>query len=90
VVNIGLALQRWTCNRLIATNHRVLFTRVERLSIPFFLEPTFNTELRPFDGLSVEQHNDCESYQTYGQFLLAAMTRFKEYQRDSTTDIANT
>jgi len=91
VINTGLALQRWTNERLIATNHRVLFTRVERLSIPFFVEPHFDAVLAPIEQL----HNDKSlrdppfEPQTYSTFLANAIKRFKEYQRTDQDDKTN-
>ena len=37
IVNTGLALQYLTNNKFEATNHRVLFNKAGRISIPFFL-----------------------------------------------------
>ena len=41
VVNTGLALQQMTGGALVATQHRVLYARRRRISIPFFFIKCF-------------------------------------------------
>ena len=49
VVNIGDMLERWTHGLFIATRHRVRNTNYQsdRLSMPFFYDPSFSTKLKP-------------------------------------------
>ena len=51
VVNIGDMLERWTHGLFVATRHRVRNTNYDsdRLSMPFFYDPSFNTKLRPIE-----------------------------------------
>jgi len=46
-VNFGKVLERWSAGRIKATEHRVVGTGRERLSIPFFYEARADAEIRP-------------------------------------------
>lgn len=48
VVNIGDMMARWTNRRWVSTPHRVTspFDGRDRYSIPFFVDPSFDTEVR--------------------------------------------
>ena len=45
VVNTGLALEYLSKGRFKATNHRVLWNKSRRMSIPFFFEPSFDFKM---------------------------------------------
>jgi len=79
VVNTGLALQRMTDRALVATRHRVRFTRRPRLSIPFFFEPVPGFAMTP-RSLDLPFPAPGEP-QTYEQYLTDSLARFAEYQR---------
>jgi isopenicillin N synthase-like dioxygenase len=50
VVNIGDMMQHWTNGLWKSTLHRVIHTSdTFRVSVPFFYEPAFTTEVRPFE-----------------------------------------
>ena len=52
VVNTGLALEYLTNGKYKATNHRVLWNKSKRLSIPFFFEPSFDFKMnKTFFGI---------------------------------------
>jgi len=47
VVNFGKLLERWTGERIRATEHRVLSSGQERFSLPFFYEPRVDARIAP-------------------------------------------
>ena len=79
VVNIGLALQRMTGRALVATQHRVLYQKRPRLSIPFFFEPVpdFIMDARSLSLPFARARNP----QEYESFLRQSLAKFAEYDR---------
>ncbi|MEA3196189.1 MAG: hypothetical protein QOF32_241 [Gammaproteobacteria bacterium] len=73
-VNFGKVLERWCGGRIKATEHRVIGTGRERMSIPFFYEARADAEIRPLpmDGASFEPFY-------YGDYLWATTTQFVEF-----------
>ena len=68
VVNIGGLLSELTGRRLKATRHRVQDIGRDRFSIPFFLEPRFDSKFEfPLDSKTI----------TYGPWILKAVQRHK-------------
>ncbi|QQA41191.1 isopenicillin N synthase family dioxygenase [Pelagovum pacificum] len=47
VINFGEMLEMWTAGRIRATEHRVIGTAQERLSIPLFFNPRFDVNVAP-------------------------------------------
>ncbi|MEM9468884.1 MAG: 2-oxoglutarate and iron-dependent oxygenase domain-containing protein, partial [Pseudomonadota bacterium] len=47
IINFGEMLEMWTDGKIIATNHRVIGTDQERLSIPLFFNPNYDTNVAP-------------------------------------------
>ncbi len=47
VINFGEMLEMWTGGRVVATPHRVKGTAEERISIPLFFNPNFDTNVAP-------------------------------------------
>ncbi|MEA3076690.1 MAG: hypothetical protein QOF60_1598 [Actinomycetota bacterium] len=63
VCNIGDMLQRMTGGRYLSTPHRVLNTSgKERLSFPFFFDPSWDAEIEGYSG-------------TYGEYLVAKVSK---------------
>tara|TARA_Y100000590_G_C15716757_1_gene1012154 strand:- start:1660 stop:2631 length:972 start_codon:yes stop_codon:yes gene_type:complete len=79
IVNTGLALQYLSKGRFKATNHRVLWNKSKRMSIPFFFEPSYDFKM--------SQSFLNRSYKTktknliYEKFLNQSLKKFIEYQR---------
>ena len=48
IVNTGLALEYLSKGKFKATNHRVLWNKSTRLSIPFFFEPSFDFKMNKY------------------------------------------
>ena len=78
VVNTGRALEYLTKGKFKATNHRVLWNRSKRMSIPFFFEPSFDFKMHPSYLLSKKTMN---KGQIYEKFLNSSLKKFVEYQR---------
>ena len=79
VVNTGLALEYLTNGKYKATNHRVLWNKSERLSIPFFFEPSFDFKMnKTFFGN--KSYNKSIGI-NYDKFLKNSLKKFIEYNR---------
>ena len=78
VVNTGRALEYLTKGKFKATNHRVIWNRSKRMSIPFFFEPSFDFKMHPSYLLSKKTVN---KGQIYEKFLNSSLKKFVEYQR---------
>ena len=79
VINTGLALEYLTNGRMKATNHRVLFNQEERISIPFFFEPSYDFVLDP-KYLDIRE-NLIYNINNYEDFLTNSLKKFVEYDR---------
>ena len=79
VINTGLALEYLTNGRMKATNHRVLFNQEERISIPFFFEPSYDFVLDP-KYLDINE-NLIYNINNYEDFLTNSLKKFVEYDR---------
>ena len=78
IVNTGRALEFLTKGRFKATNHRVLWNKKKRLSIPFFFEPSYDFKMNTsFLNKSVINNNGL----VYEKFLSQSLKKFIEYQR---------
>jgi isopenicillin N synthase-like dioxygenase len=75
-VNFGKVLERWSGGRIKATEHRVVGTGRERLSIPFFYEARADAEIRP---LPVDAASSFKPF-LYGDYLWATTTQFVEFK----------
>ena len=79
VVNTGLALQYLTNDKIKATNHRVVFNREKRISIPFFFEPNYDFVLNP--ALLKIKKKPLYKISNYEIFLAQSLKKFAEYKR---------
>ena len=79
VVNTGLALQYLSKGKFKATNHRVLWNKTKRMSIPFFFEPSYDFKMGQsfLNGSSKSKNNGI----IYEKFLNNSLKKFIEYQR---------
>ena len=72
------ALEFLSAGKFKATNHRVLWNKSKRLSIPFFFEPSYDFKMnRSFLNLKKSSSKS----QIYEKFLNQSLKRFIEYQR---------
>jgi len=79
IVNTGLALQFLSKNKFIATNHRVLWNKAKRMSIPFFFEPSYDFKMnQSFLNGNLKVKNKVVIYE---KFLNNSLKKFVEYQR---------
>ena len=77
VINTGRALEFLTEGKFKATNHRVLWNKKERMSIPFFFEPSYDYKMSK-DLLKKGISNDGIMYE---KFLNSSLKKFIEYKR---------
>jgi len=79
IVNTGLALDYLSKGKFKATNHRVLWNKSKRMSIPFFFEPSYDFRMSHsfLNGTSKNKGNGMY-FQT---FLRNSLKKFIEYQR---------
>ena len=79
IVNTGLALQFLSRNKFKATNHRVLWNKTKRMSIPFFFEPSYDFKMN--QSFLNERFKFKNKSFIYEKFLNKSLKKFVEYQR---------
>ena len=79
VVNTGLALEYLSKGKFKATNHRVLWNKTMRMSIPFFLEPSHDFKMNR--SLFSSKNYSKNTGINYNSFLKNSLKKFIEYQR---------
>ncbi len=79
VVNTGLALEYLSKGKFKATNHRVLWNKTKRMSIPFFFEPSYDFKMDKSFLASprITKNNGL----IYEKFLSSSLKKFIEYNR---------
>ena len=79
IVNTGLALQFLSKGKFKATNHRVLWNKARRISIPFFFEPSYDFKMSKsfLNGALKSKDNSI----FFEKFLNNSLKKFVEYQR---------
>ena len=78
VVNTGRALEFLSRGKFKATNHRVLWNKTKRMSIPFFFEPSYDFKMNKFFLNETTVKNNGLIYE---KFLNQSLKKFVEYQR---------
>ena len=78
IVNTGLALEYLSKGKFKATNHRVLWNKSKRMSIPFFFEPSYDFRMHP-SFLNGSKSNKKGIF--FQDFLRNSLKKFVEYQR---------
>ena len=79
IVNTGLALEFLSKGKFKATNHRVLWNKNKRLSIPFFFEPSYDFKMNHSFLNSKSKSNNNGIF--FENFLNKSLKKFIEYQR---------
>ena len=78
IVNTGKALEFLSKGKFKATNHRVLWNKKKRMSIPFFFEPSYDFIMsKSFLNQATAKNNVL----IYEKFLNQSLKKFVEYQR---------
>jgi len=78
VVNTGRALEFLSKGKFKATNHRVIWNKTKRMSIPFFFEPSYDFRMnKSFLNKNTTKNNGL----IYEKFLNQSLKKFVEYQR---------
>jgi isopenicillin N synthase-like dioxygenase len=75
-VNFGKVLERWCGGRIKATEHRVIGSGRERMSIPFFYEARADAAIGP---LPMDNNLSFDPF-FYGDYLWATTTQFVEFK----------
>jgi len=78
IVNTGLALEYLSKGKFKATNHRVLWNKSKRISVPFFFEPSYDFKMHP--SFLNNLNSDKKSI-FFQHFLKNSLKKFIEYQR---------
>ena len=78
IVNTGLALEFLSKGKFKATNHRVLWNKTNRMSIPFFFEPSYDFKMNKSFLCGSKIKNTGLIYE---KFLNRSLKKFVEYQR---------
>ena len=78
VVNTGRALEFLSKGKFKATSHRVLWNKTERMSIPFFFEPSYDFKMNK--SFLYKSKID-KSGIVYEKFLNKSLKKFIEYKR---------
>ncbi len=78
VVNTGRALEFLSKGKFKATNHRVLWNKADRMSIPFFFEPSYDFKM---NTSFLHKSKIDNSGMIYEKFLKQSLEKFVEYQR---------
>ena len=78
VVNTGRALEFLSKGKFKATNHRVLWNKADRMSIPFFFEPSYDFKM---NSSFLHKSKIDNSGMIYEKFLNQSLKKFVEYQR---------
>jgi len=78
IVNTGLALEYLSKGKFKATNHRVLWNKTKRMSVPFFFEPSYDFKMNPsfLNGSKTSKKGIF-----FQNFLKNSLKKFIEYQR---------
>ena len=79
VVNTGLALEYLSKGKFKATNHRVLWNKTKRMSVPFFFEPSYDFKMNQ-SFLNRSRKTKLKSV-IYEKFLNKSLKKFVEYKR---------
>ena len=79
IINTGLALEYLSEGKFKATNHRVLWNKTKRMSVPFFFEPSYDFRMSP-SFLSSHPNNKHKGI-IFEKFLKKSLKKFIEYQR---------
>ena len=78
IVNTGLTLEYLSKGKFKATNHRVLWNKTKRMSVPFFFEPSYDFMM---NTSYLNGSNTNKKGIFFQDFLKSSLKKFIEYQR---------
>jgi isopenicillin N synthase-like dioxygenase len=80
VINIGDMMARWSNDRYTSTPHRVVNpSGCERYSMPFFVEPNFDTQIAALAGCYTQENPAKYQKVAAGDYLLSRFAETYEY-----------
>ncbi len=80
VINIGDMMARWSNDRYTSTPHRVINPKgEERYSMPFFVEPNFDTKITALPGCHSAENPAKYAATTAGEYLLSRFSATYQY-----------
>lgn len=83
VINIGDLMARWTNDRYKSTLHRVINpSGAERYSMPFFVEPNFETEVTAFESCLSEGEAPKYDKVRSGDWIMSRFAATYSYRQD--------
>ncbi len=86
VVNIGDVMARWTNDRYVSTEHRVLNVRGgHRYSVPFFFDPNMDVEIACLSTCESEERPPKYDAIRYGDYLLGRLNTHYAYRNAGRT-----
>jgi len=78
IINSGKALEFLSKGKFKATNHRVLWNKKKRMSVPFFFEPSYDFKMnKSFLNGPIKNNSGL----IYEKFLNKSLKKFVEYRR---------
>lgn len=81
VVNIGDVMARWTNDRYVSTEHRVVNAGGgDRFSIPFFFDPDMDSEIRCLDSCTTADKPAKYEPILYGDYLMGRLDAHYAYR----------
>jgi len=84
VINVGDMMARWSNDRYTSTAHRVINpSGAERYSMPFFVEPNFDTTIEALEGCYDEKNPAKYPQVSAGNYLLSRFEETYEYLNKS-------
>ncbi|XP_074292922.1 protein LATERAL BRANCHING OXIDOREDUCTASE 1-like [Silene latifolia] len=86
IINVGDVIQVWSNDRYESVEHRVKVNPVkERLSIPFFFNPSYYVMVKPLDELLDKEENAKYKEYNYGKFY--SRRRLSDFKKLSAENI---
>ncbi|KAH7660894.1 Codeine 3-O-demethylase protein [Dioscorea alata] len=85
VINVGNVFQVWTNERYESVEHRAsVNSEKARLSIPFFLIPTFSTNVKPLEELVTDENPAKYEEYNWRDYLISLLeSKFKKMDKES-------
>lgn len=88
VINIGDLMARWTNDRYVSTKHRVINPKGhERYSIPFFVEPNFDTRIETLESCITDASPKKYDTVTCGEWIMSRFAATYSYRDEEASEL---